>query len=268
MSKNGISKGNAEMVEMAEFVSQLRSMSLGYFSGMLEEKGRRSDFANTTFGKDNPYLVRRITACANFANEKEITCQKEYISLIGKELSRLRWDVCSCTTNKTERTAELQEVKEALEIAQMNYRVAKGKLEAAEKALSHAQDTESECQTKMEEAQKRIEDLGTPVLMHITTTMSQLEKYQDRRIVVTSVDFPSVKNVGVVDEVFYIINASEIVLTEIENMIPYDDYSETQFMSAIAYVMMVAYYYLNDIHYDLAYADKVIDEMLKKLKLI
>ncbi|MBR1540569.1 MAG: hypothetical protein IJ629_05355 [Clostridia bacterium] len=125
------------------------------------------------------------------------------------------------------------------------------------------QNAVADCEAIHRRKLERRQRMDKIVLVHVSATLVQLKKYGEYKMVVSYVDEPMMKILGIVDEVF---DEERSKLVDINSDYPKMYGSTTtqlELRSRLAYVRMVAWYMLNDIPYELAYADKMIDELMR-----
>lgn len=247
---------------------KLRSMSLGSFAEMVEESPLKSGLVNTAFDKEmSPLLIRRIMERMNFSNENERKFQDEYIEVLKRTVAKAQEVVSQSEESENQVRKQFEKTEEEFLKARTAYEQAQRKLESAKKALAYASNTlleEKECLQQEVDRRKRMDKV---VLMHISATLVHLERFGECRIAVSYADEPEMKKLGIVDEIFDEEQA-KLVNIETNHHSLYGETTQADIRSRIAYVRMVAWYMLNDIPYELAYADKVIDNVLKDNGLI
>lgn len=248
---------------MNEAQGKLRAMSLESFAKMTDENILRSGLINTAFSREvSPMLVRRMESGANFSLETEVHFQDEHVANFQKKFAEQkstleirRWK---------EKLAEEDFKQEEAEFltAKKKYEEAKARLDSAKNATSHTQKVVADCEAVYQKELERRQNMSKVVLLHASVTLAQLEQFDYYKFVVTHVDGPVLKRLGIADVVF---DEEEAKLIEIEaeDQSLYADTTQMMLRSRLAYVRMVAWHMLNDIPYELAYADKVIDIILK-----
>lgn len=244
---------------------KLRAMNLESFAKFADGSDTFSNMVDIAFDRKKiPLLNRRIACNANFSNDVERHFQIAYVEeLVDKTIDELKFSAEQKKQEEVRAQVEVDRAKEKLDSARKAFEKAKAKLESAKKATAYAEEAVAKTEAVYHHEMERLENMDKIILLHPSAVLSQLERYGDYRIIVSYVDEPVFKRLGLVDEIFDKEKASEIGV-EVDNLgIP-----EEEISSKIAYAQMVAWYWLKDIPCELVYADQTIAKILRHNGLI
>ena len=244
--------------------NKLRAMSLESFSKMVDGNDLRSGIINTAFSRaQSPLLIRRLEGFnGKFNLETEKGFQDRYVGQFASKLSEQNQTLKASQQKEQVAQEELNQAEADYQQAKVRLDNARARLNSAKKATNHAQDAVADCEAIHQRELERRQRMDKIVLVHVSATLVQLEKYGEYKMVVSYVDEPMMKILGIVDEVF---DEERSKLVDIDSDYPemYGSTTQLELRSRLAYVRMVAWYMLNDIPYELAYADKMIDELMR-----